>query len=237
MGWAAYHLCGGASLKKKYKLSGTVSNVGIPQLMTATTGNVTSVTASGSADSVGLGLDTGVYSATQGDTEGILSIDIRPDLVIGMTISGGGTEGTALTTLSNTAAEGAGTTITDADVGSDDMDGGTVWSTKGANVGQSRTITTHNSGTDFVVTVPFLNDIAAGDEFLFVPWNTAGVGNAGNDGPQEVTLTTNLYQADQSTASGAGIATMVTDLRLKGTQDSQVYFTLRDHVFGTDTSS
>ena len=235
MGRQANHLAGGAQYKVRFKLGSTVANPGVVIINASTTGNAIPSSATDGGDALGLGLDTGTYSITQGDAEGLVTVDIRPDLVIAMRMSGGATEGTALTTLSETAGEAAGLTITDADVGSDDADGGTVWCTSGANVGQSRTITTHNAAQDFVVTVPFLNDIASGDQFLWCPWNNTGEGTAGNDGNGNVSLTAAFFQADVSTAAGAGIETTVVDLYLNGARDSEVLFVLRDSVYNVDT--
>ena len=231
----SYHLAGGAPLIHTYKLGATISNLNVPLINTATTGNITPASTTSGAAAVGVSVSTGTYSTTQGDAEGIVRVSCRPDLVICMLASGGATEGTALTLLSNTSASTDGLTITDADVGSADMDGGTVWCISGANVGQSRTITTHTGSTSFAVTVPFKNDIAVGDQFLFVPWNMTGDGAAGGDGNGHVQLTTNLYQADASIASGTGIEASVVELELEGRSNSYVYFKLRDHVFDADT--
>lgn len=224
------HISGGATYKKKYKLGASVARSGIPCMMTAH--NVTSFSITDGLDAVGFSLDTGVYSATQGDAEGIISLDIRPDAVISMTMSGGATEGTALTTATESTGESAGTTLTSASLAAVDMDGGTVWCISGANVGQSRTITTWSDSTSLVVTVPFLNDIDAGDEFLFVPWNNHGDGaSSGSDGTGWVQLTTNLYQANAAIVTGTGTEVVVVDFELRGSSDSVVYFKLRDHIY------
>lgn len=230
MGNPAYHIDGGSTYKKKYKLGATVANVGVPCMMTAH--NVTTFSVTDGLDAVGLSLDTGVYSTTQGDAEGLVSLDIRPDLVISMAISGGSTEGTALTTHTETAGESAGTTLTAASLASVDMDGGTVWCISGANVGQSRTITTFSTSTSLVVTVPFLNDIDAGDIFLVVPFNNHGDGaGSGSDGTGWVQLTTLLFQADAAIVTGTGVEVVVVDLVLRGASNSLVYFKLRDHIY------
>ncbi len=239
MGQQAYHLCGGAGLKKKYKLAATVASRGIPILIGAAGdgANVLPTATTTAGPFIGLGLDTGVYSATQGDTEGIVSVDIRPDLVTRMTISGGATEGTALTVLTETSGESAGLTITDAtNVGSLDLDGGLVFCIKGANASQSRTITTFSTGASIAVTVPFLNDIDAGDQFIAVPFNNTGDGAAsGGDAMGDITLTTLFTQARQNIAVGDGIDVNITDLVVLSSSRAFVYFTLRDHALNVDT--
>ena len=230
MGQPAYHINGGATHKAKYKLGATVAQAGIPCMMTAH--NVTTFSTTDGLDAVGLSLDSGTYSTTQGDAEGLVSIDIRPDTVISMTISGGATEGTAMQAIENTSAETAGTTVTDGDVSGNDMDGGLIWCTAGANVGQSRTITTFNASTSVVVTVPFKNDIASGDSFLITPFNKHGDGaGSGSDGTGWIQLTTNLFQANAAIASGTGVEVVVVDVATNGASNSQVYFKLRDHIY------
>ena len=230
MGQPAYHMNGGATLKQKYKLGASVARAGIPCMMTAH--NVTTFSTTDGLDAIGLSLDAGTYSTTQGDAEGLVSIDVRSDTVISMAISGGATEGTALQAIVNTVAETAGTTVTDGDVSSNDMDGGLIWCTGGANAGQSRTITTFNTSTSAVVTVPFKNDIASGDSFLITPFNKHGDGaGSGSDGTGWIQLTTNLYQADASIATGTGVEVVVVDVVTDSASNSQVYFKLRDHIF------
>lgn len=220
-----FHLYGGAPLMRRTKIGASFANAGIVTINGAA--GVIPSTTTDFADSMGLALDTGTYSTTQGDAEGFVTVDIRPDAIIGALMSGGATEGTGLVVLSNTAAETAGTTITDADTGSNDMVSGTVWCISGANVGQSRPIATHNAATSFVVTVPFPNDIAAGDEFLFCPYNEAGL----TDGAGNVQTTTLFTQADASIASGTGGLATVVELNLNGRYDSYVLFRLGDHIY------
>jgi hypothetical protein len=237
----AGHLHGGASDISKFKIgaSATFATQGTPAIFdpAATLGLILATTTS-AVDAAGLALDTGVYSTTQG-AEGTIDVDIRPDLVIEALVSGAAAEGTALTLLSNTSASSGGTTITDADVGTNDMDGGTVWRYPGeqADGNEHRSITTHNSATSFVVTVPFSTALAVGDQFLFVPYNKTGNGAAGEDGCAFMQFTTNITQADGSIAAGTGAEVVVVDLVLRGRRNTTVRFKLRDHVYGTNTIS
>lgn len=226
---ASGHLYGGGPLIRKYKLGATMADPGIVMIGNATH-NIVPCTTTSFADAFGLALDEGVYSTTQGDAEGIVTVSARPDLIIKALASGGATEGTALTTHTNTSASSGGTTVTAATLSSNDMDGGTVWCISGNNVGHSRSITTFTASTSLAVTVPFPRAIAVNDQFLVVPWNQHGTGAAGADGIRNVQTSTLFTQADASIASGTGGEVCVVDLDLKGASDSYVYFVLRLHV-------
>lgn len=232
------HLCGGGPYHKKMRVGASIANAGIPIIAVTDAAGVRPCSTTSFADTPGLGLDVATYSASQGSThaEGLVTVSVRPDLIVKALMSGGATEGTALTLLSNTSASTDGLTITDADVGTNDMVGGTVWCISGANVGHSRAITTHTGSTSFAVTVAFLNDIAAGDEFLFCPWSNYGTGASGIDGVGHVQTTTLFTQADATIAAGTGGAAVVVDLELNGRTDSYVLFTLQDHQFNVATN-
>ena len=227
------HLCGGAGLHKKFKIGASIVSAGIPVI--DGTAGVIPCTTTDAADTPGLGLDTATYSTTQatvlaaGD-EAFVTVSIRPDLIIKALMSGGATEGTALTTLSNTSASAGGTTITDADVGTATPVTGTVWCVTGNNRGQSRIITTFNSAQDIVVTVPFTRTIAVGDTFHQCPWAKEPGAGAGN-----VQTTTLFTQADATIVAGTGLVAAVVDLELKGSTDSYVLFITPDHAYGTVT--
>jgi hypothetical protein len=229
---AAGHLNGGGALQRKLKLGASVVSVGVP-LIDGTAGVLPCTTTDG-ADTPGLGLDTGTYSTAQGSThaEGLVTCSMRPDLIIKALMSGGATEGTALPLLTNTAASTDGTTVSDAtNVGTASMATGTLWCIKGANVGQSRVITTFNSATSEVVTVSFLQDIAVGDQFLQCPWSVAPVGAGGGN----VQTTTLFTQADATIVAGTGLVAAVVDLELNGRTDSAVLFIMPDHVYNVAT--
>ena len=227
----AGHLSGGASLLKKLKLGAAMADPGIVMIAGVTTAvGVIPCTTTSFANAYGLAQDEGTYSSTQGAAEGLCTVNVRPDAIIRARMSGGATEGTALTTLINTAASAGGTLITDADVGSNDFDGGIVWCTKGNNVGHSRSVTAHSAATSVTVTVPFPRAIAVGDEFIVIPYNWVGTGAAGADGPMAVQTSTLFTEADASIAAGTGGEVSVIDLELNGASDSYVLFKLRDHV-------
>ena len=187
---------------RRYPVRATITDAGLPVIAVTDAAGVAEATTTSFADAVGLGLETSTYSTTQGDLDDqgtdltlgvhntvsgldmgrVVSVSIRPDLIIEALCSGGAAENTNLVLLVNTAASAGGTLITDADVGTADMVSGTVWCISGANVGLARPITTHTGSTSFTVTVPFPRAIAVGDEFLFVPYSPFGTGGAGIDG-------------------------------------------------------
>jgi hypothetical protein len=226
------HLAGGASLLKKMKLGAASVNAGVIVMGGAGTSlGVIPVTATSFANAYGLQLDPGAYSTAQG-VEGLVTVDVRPDLVIRARISGGATEGTAILTVTNTSASSGGTVVT-ATVGTHDIDGGTAFCISGNNVGLSRSITAYSSNATVTVTVPFPRAIAVDDRFIVVPWNTAGTGADGADGCGFLQTSTVFTEARQDIASGTGGEVSITDLEFHESGDSYVYFKLRDHVHGS----
>lgn len=133
------------------------------------------------ANCVGATYDSGVYSTTQGDAEGVVSVAINPDAVWGLKMVGTNANG-QLSITTNSAADTGGTVVTittgDPVPNSPTMDEGYLVCVSGANVGQTRKITTV-SATAITVLVPFTNDIASGDVFIAVPWAPFDV--AGNN--------------------------------------------------------
>lgn len=229
-----YHMAGGASKLTKFKLGAATANAGVPVVGGATTAvGVAIASATDWSGVFGLAIDQATYSSTQGDAEGIISVDVRPDLVVRALMSGGATEGTALTTLTNTSASAGGTVVTSASVSTNDRDGGLTWCTSGNNVGLSRSITAYSSATSITVTVPFPRAIAVGDTFLDVPYNLAGTGGAGADGPAWVTGSTLLTQVNADAAAAAGGEAYITDLELNGASNSYVLFMFRLHAYAS----
>ena len=220
-------LYGGSQLAVKYKIGASFATRGV--VSRAGTAGIQPATTTSFADSLGVTADTGTYSTTQGDTEGLVSVYNRPDSIFDALMSGGATANTALTTLTATAASTGGTTIT-ASVGTASMVNGTVWGGSiGGNVGRSRVITTFNASTSVVVAVPFAA-IAVSDTFFQCPWSSNGA--AGNGTLQ---ATTNIDQANAAIASGTGGEVAIYELVLNGATDSHVRFLVIDHVLGQNT--
>ena len=173
----------------------------------------------------GGGSGTLTYSVTQGDTEGLVRVVVNPHLIISARMSGSTTEGTDLTTYTAASAVSGGTGWTDSDA-STDMDEATTWAiAPNANVGESRRITAHTTGTGaVVVTVPFTRATAAGDAFLIAPFTPCKSTVA--------TPTAAFTEIDASIAEGSGGAPIdAIELILNGPADSFLYWLAGDHFF------
>lgn len=217
---------GGAARVDKYQIAATISNVGIPILVKATAASGLAQPTTTVANSVvGLNVDTGnqAYTTTQSGsgTEAFVTIASHPNMIFVARMSGGATEGTALTIQNVTTASSGGTSVTTAAAwNSPTYLDGTVWGYSGANVGQSRAITAVSS-TAGTVTVPFNRGINVNDQFLRVPYSIFGTSNTAQ-------LTTNLYEVDASIAVGTGAAFRCVHLQLRtlneqGTTNSFVH--------------
>lgn len=237
---SGYYMMGGGAFLKKYKLGAAQANAGIIMVggVTTAVGLIpTGTTLASTTPAFGLAVDQGTYTATPtSTTEGIVTVDARPDLVIRALMTGAATENTALATLTQTSAS---TTVLTCTVQSNSIDGGTMWALKGANISQSRSITAHTSTTSLTVTVAMPNSMAVGDTFLACPWNMAGTGVDGADGNGWVQTSTLFTQADASIASGTGVVCSVVDLELNGATDSYVLFTLQGtcHAHGSNANA
>ena len=226
----------------------TTAGIGIKALTDGV--GVDAVTTTAAEDVVGLGIDTSTYSTVQAtlaadvptlslsytglDMGRMVTVSVRPDLIIRSLISGGATENTALQLLVNTSASAGGTVVTDADVSDNDMTGGLVWCITGANVGHARQIASDTT-TTITVTVPFPRAIAVGDTFLEVPYSGFGTGGADIDGASFLQFTTLLNQADASIAAGTGAEVQIFRLELNGASDSRALYTFRQHQWNRHT--
>ncbi len=227
----AYMLGGGAPLAMKYQVDVTMANAGIPVLAPAAADAGVKISTVGSwASAVGVTLDTATYVTAQ-QTDGTsaereVTVIISPQAVFRALMSGGATEGTALDLKTVTTASTTGLDVVTGD-NFTDMDDGVIWGYDGANVGQKRCITTGDA-TDATVTVAFDQDTVVGDEFLAAPWWFL------SDAAINIATTTNLYQADASTAGGTGGLATIIDMELRdiggdGRTNSFVLFTFADH--------
>lgn len=237
----AYSLCGGAPLAMKFQANETLANAGIPVLAPAGgDAGVQISTTTSFANAVGVTLDTATYvTAQQTDgtsAERLVEVIISPDAVFRALMSGGATEGTALTLYPVTTASATGLVVTTSSISnwaSPQWDEGVVWFYDGANAGAKRKVTSV-SGSAATVTVAFDQDTVVGDNALRAPYwpldNTA----------KTVQTTTNLYQADASIAVGTGGAARIIDLELRdigqdGQTNSYVLFIFDDHALRETT--
>lgn len=225
----AYNFSGGSNVVKKYKVAASHA-VGIILIRTAAdAGGLSTSTTTSTANAVGLTLDQGMaaaaggtvaYSTTQGNQEAIYGVIINPDAVLRAQMVNGAT-GTTATVRTVTSASTPGTTITTGDDwSSPTQDEGTVWCVSGANVGQSRKITSVGT-TASTVTVPFLYTIAVGDTFLYHPLFPGEVA---------ITLDTPLTHARHDLTKTGAALTLV-DNDLSGTGDSFMHLLSQDHAF------
>jgi hypothetical protein len=239
----AYILSGAAPVKKRYKIGNTMTTaVGIPTMVAgAADPGIISLPASAVSavtDCVGVTLDTGVYSTTQGDAEGMVTVVINPDAVWRAHASGSAAAGVQLNLTTNDVAETAGlvidktgaTGVGDPDPNSPTMDSGYAFAVSGNNKGQSRKIVTVGA-TSATVGVPFLNDILSGDEFILVPWEIAGIDD------NLVWLTTNLDEVRQNIAAqSVGAIVAVVDLEVDfadvttARRNSYMHLLFEDHI-------
>jgi hypothetical protein len=201
----------------------------------AATGTVTDPTTTACVDCFGVTTSVGAYSTTQG-SEGTAEVIYDPHAVFLCRIVPSATAGTAYAAddgyyLTETAGDATGLTITDSDTGGTtaDMNDGYVFAVTGANVGESRVQTTHTAATSTVVTVPFSNAIAIGDDFVASQYAP---------GVKKVQLTSDFTQANGTIAGGTGaefvVVDVIVDIDSLGTPAApvlQAYIQSYAHVF------
>ena len=229
----AYMLGGGAPLFMKYQVNETLANAGIPVLASdASSAGVQISTTTSFAQACGVTLDTATYVTAQ-QTDGTsaereVTVVISPDALFRALMSGGATEGTALTKYPITTASSSGlvaTTSSIANWASPDWEEGCIWFDDGANVGQKRKVTSV-SGTAATVTVAFDQDTVVGDNLLRAPYWFL------DDVAINLQTTTNLFQADASITVNTGGAIRTIDMELNSVSDSFVIFKFDDHILG-----
>ncbi len=226
-------LSGAAPTIKSYQINESVTRVGIPLLIgAADEAGLDLPTTTAVNDMVGLNYDTATYVTAQqtdgSSPERTVKVAINPDIIVKALLSGGATEGTALTQYDVTTASATGLVVTTGDDWtSPQFDEGAIWGYTGANAGQIRKITS-TSVTAATVTVAFQNDTVIGDNFLranFWPMDAS-----------TVQLTTNFTQVDASaavavnTAEFMPIEIIANDASAEGTTNSYVLMVCRDHI-------
>ncbi len=182
------------------------------------------------ADAIGVTYDTGTYVTAQ-QTDGTsaerkVKVCVSPDAVYRALMSGGATEGTALTKYDVTSATADGLDVTDTDITwtNPAWDEGSVAFITGVNAGQLRKITVTGGSNEGTNATAFDGDHAVGDLFIRFPWWFM---DATSDALQTTTL---LTQADASIAVGTGGDVKIVDMEVNGASNSFVLFTLDDHV-------
>lgn len=236
----AYSLTGGTPVVKKFKIGSTVATLGMPiEAAIAADAGVAKADPTQWLDAIGANVDTGTYSATQGDAEGVVGVVVNPDAVWRARLNEGATAGTQLAIITNSSANTAGTTITittgDAAPNSPEMDNGYVACIAGNNVGLYRKIDS-TAATTIGVLVPFPRTIASGD--VFVMSGGSVVAESANDNRQ---FTTNMQEvrADIAVATGAAAQTIEVEFdfssQLNARRNSFEYILSDDHAYNIAT--
>ena len=232
----AYDLSGNSvPIMKRYAVAATNTVLGRHYLKTADGGvGIVLGTTTGAVDAIGVNVDAaGTYAAGQNsdgsDNAKYTSIIINPFAVYRARLSGGATDGTALTARTVTTASTDGLSVTHSayDASSPEMDEGTIWGYSGANAGVARKITS-TSTTATTVILAFPRDTAVGDEFLLAPIHPT----------RSITaqFTTNCTEVDASAAISGDATVVVTEMLLNdisgnGLRASYAYIQLCDNLF------
>lgn len=236
----AYSLNGGTPVVKVFKIGASIATVGMPiEATIADSAGVAKGDPTAWVDAVGVNLDTGTYSTTQGDAEGVVAVVVNFDAVWRARMNEGATAGTNLAILTNSSANTAGTTVTittgDAAPNSPELDEGTIACISGANMGLTRKITS-TTATTAVVTVPFPRTIAAGDVFVIT---SASVGlETLSDNRQ---FTTNMTETRADIAVGTGATAVTVEIEwdfsstLNARRNTYEYLMADDHVLNIAT--
>jgi hypothetical protein len=234
----AKSMSGVAPFKMGFQINETLANGGIPVLEPPGNGAGVAISTTTSwAKAVGVTLDAGTYVAAQ-QTDGTsaereVTVIINPDAIFRALMSGGATEGTALTLYPITSEASDGLTLTTssiADWSSPQFDEGVAWFYDGVNAGQKRRVTSVSSSVA-TVTVPFDNGTVNGDNVLRAPYWFLG-------DAQTIQTTTNLYQANVAIAVATGGTAKIIDMELRdqaddGRSKSFVLFLFDDHALKT----
>jgi len=215
----------------EFKVGATIASGVYAMVDTNQYGEVMPCTTTSATDGVGVAMNTGTYSTTQGATEGVVAVVINPLGVHRAKVAGSSTADTALSAatyhvLTNTSASAGGVTVTATTAGTD-FTGGYMIMLTGANAGLRRVITTVTSTTAITVTVPFPYAIAVGDKALILPYSRQG---------HKVQATSAFTQADGSIAYGTGLDAAVINVDVPNpvnttTPEVFVEFVLQDHFY------
>jgi hypothetical protein len=232
----AYDLTGAPPMLKRYQVAATNTVLGRPYLKVAANGSgIVLGTTTGAVDFVGVNADAAGTYATAQNSDGssnaaITTLIVNPLAVYKARLSGGATDGTALSaaTVTTAATDGLSVTTSAFDPNSPDMDEGIVWGYTGANAKVARKITS-TAANVATVTVAFPSDTAVGDQFLYAAVSPLSTITA--------QLTTNCTEID-ATAAISGDATIVVvemalnDKAHNGTTSSYAFVQFVDHLLG-----
>jgi len=231
----AYNLGSNSTpLIKKYQVGETFAQAGVICAVSGT-GNygVRKATTTAAANSMGLALDVvttlTAQQADNSDPARMISVIINPDAVLRSRLSGGATDGTAITDYAETSGNTAGTTVTAAGLVS--ADEGMIVCSAGANAGKYRKNITGGSGSA-VAGVAFPLDIAIGDRFFTLPVSCMDI--------QTVQLTTNVTEVNATAAVATNqVPYQAIEIQLGNPPNeiltqSYVFLVAADHLFASN---
>lgn len=220
----------------KYQVAATNTVIGRPYLKAASSGSgIVLGTTGGAVDMVGVNIDAaGTYVTAQqtdnADTARLTTLIVNPGAVYKARLSGGATDGTALSAATVTTASSDGLSVTTSafDPNSPDMDEGIIWGYSGGNAGRARKITS-TAANVATVTVAFPVDTAVGDKFLYAPISPVSTITA--------QLTTNCTEIDASAAISGDATVIVFEMVLNdiagdGLTKSYALIQFVDSLFG-----
>lgn len=219
---------GSGSYVRRFRIGATVT-AGQVVVAAAGGGNaeITDPTANDYTEAVGIALEAGTYSTTQGTGDSSAEVMVKctynPFQLIRGKVSGGTAADTDFdgstdnVIMTEPTGETAGTTLADTDVGTTEYVGGYLIGLTGNNAGAVRVIDSHTDNTSTVVAVPFNADIALNDTYLrtFAVFNQGlelttnweqfnGVFGAGTDLPDTGHLVVwNVYIDESNTSNGS----------------------------------
>lgn len=195
--YSAGNLGGGGEYVRRFRISASVI-AGQMVVKSPLTGNaeITDAAVNDQTEAVGISLEAGTYSTTQGTGEDSAEVMVKctysPNQLVRGKVSGGtgndtDFDGTANNVImTEPTGEAAGITLADTDVATSEFVGGYLIGLTGNNAGAVRVIDAHTDNTSTAVVVPFDSDIAQNDTYL----RTYGVLN----GPGvEITTTFDQY--------------------------------------------
>ena len=233
----AYSLSGAAApVLKRYQVAATDTTIGRYYLKAADGGvGVVLGSTTDGTDFVGVNVDAaGTFAAGQNadgsDNAKYTALIVNPLAIYRARLSGGATDGTALTARTVTTATTDGLVITHSafDASSPDMDEGVIWGYLGANAGVYRKITA-TSTTSTTVILAFPRDDAVGDQYLVAPiYPTRSI---------VAQTTTNNTEIDATAAIAGDVELIVTEMLLNdlagsGLTQSYAYVQFADNLFG-----
>ena len=227
-------LHGGAPIIKKFQVAQDVDLVGLALLAsTGAEGGLDLSTTTNAADMAGINLDIATYITAQqsggADVERTVECVINPDVILKFLMSGGAASGTALSKYAITTATTDGLDCASTNLGSNDMDSGSVWFFDGVNSGQKRKITSWTNAVTADPIVAFNGDHQVGDNVMVAPVWPMEIDTA------TVTLTTELNQMDASAAVSTSAAeftcieTVLGDKASEGETTSYILAVPNDH--------